>query len=273
MRRWMQRLLAAIWFFDGILQFRPLMLGPGFVQQVVLPLAAGEPVWLRRLVLWDAHTLMGHVILADVSVGLVQIGLGVWLWRKRPSRWAFFASFAWSMSVWVMGEAFGQIFTGTSWLGNGAPGAALLYAILSLGLLPSWRRSRRLSYFRLAAASLWAFEGVLWLLPVAHVGMGHVIGIAHVGRFAGLAVSVMIVALLLSQRGMAWGSLLGTGMSLLVWIFGEHLGQFWQPYATDINSGLLLAMISVVPLLNQRPSRVRREERAQGDAGEPQRVG
>lgn len=254
-RRWMQSILGIAWLFDGILQFRPRMLGSGFVTHAVLTLANGEPLWLHRFVLWNAQLLLWHPVIADATVGTIQIGLGVWLIRGHYARWALSSSIVWALVVWVVGEAFGGLFTGACWLSDGAPGAALLYGLLSLGLWPTWRRNQRLIYFQTLAASLWAFESLLWLLPSARLGLGHTMGVEHIGSLTGLTLCALIAALLISPRGATIGSLSATGMALLIWTFKEKLGEFWQPYATDINSGLLLALISVGAFIFQRRAR------------------
>ncbi len=272
-RQWMQSILGIVWLFDGLLQFRPRMLGSGFVVHAMLTLSNGEPLWLHRLVIWNAHLLLWHPALADVSVGVIQIGLGIWLITGRYARWALSSSILWAIIVWVIGEAFGGLFTGASWLGNGAPGAALLYALLSLGLWPTWHRKQRLIYFQTVAAALWAFESLLWLLPSARLGLGQAIGVEHIGSLTGLALCALIAVLLISPRGVSIGALSATGMALIIWTFNEKLGQFWQPYATDINSGFLLALISVGALVFQRraqPPQVHQDERPRDN---PKQVG
>ncbi len=235
----MQRLLGIIWLFDGLLQFRPLMLSRGFIAHDVLPLAQGEPPWLHAFMQWDAHLLLWNPVLSDLAVGVIQVAIGVLLLMRRSSRWGLVASSLWAVAVWAAGEAFGQIFTGMSWLGNGAPGAALLYALLSWGLWPSWTPARRVRFFQIAAASLWVFEAVMWLEPSAQVGMH------GLGHGLGMVVCLGIAALTLSSRGAGLGGVLGATAALLSWTLGERFGLFWQPYATDLNSGLLLALLSI----------------------------
>lgn len=234
-----QRVLGVIWMFDGLLQFRPLMLSRGFIAHDVLPLAQGEPGWMHAFIQWDAHLLLWHPVWSDVSVGVIQLIIGLLLLTRRFSGVGLVASFAWALAVWAAGEGFGQILTGMSWLGNGAPGAALLYALLSWGLHPSWNRERRVRYFRIVSACLWIFEGIVSLGPASH-------GLVHA---FGLSICLGIAGLTLFMRGFNWGAVVGVAVASISWVAGQHWGQIWEPYATDPNTGLLLALLSACVLV------------------------
>lgn len=240
-----QRVLGAIWIFDGLLQFRPVMMTRGFIAHDVLPLAQGEPGWLHAFIQWDAHLLLLHPVWSDVGVGAIQLVIGLLLLTRRFSGVGLLTSFVWALAVWVAGEGFGQIFTGMSWLGNGAPGAALLYALLSWGLHPSWSRERRVRYFRIVSACLWIFEGIVSLGPASH-------GLVHA---FGLTICLAIAGLTLFIRGFNWGSVFGMAVAGVSWAVGQHWGQFWEPYATDPNTGLLLALLSACVLVFAASSR------------------
>lgn len=234
-RLWLQRILGVIWLVDGVLQFKPAMLGVGFVRNDVLPLSRQQPAWLHHLIMFEAHLMLLHPILADAGVGMIQIAIGTALLTNRWIRLALAASAIWALSVWVFGEGLGQLLTNTTWLGNGAPGAALLYLLLSVGLWPQWAEYRRIGFFAAAAASVWMAEAVLWLGPAAAGSLG----LAGAVFSSAIALGFLIPAL------RCWAATLGAAAALVAWALGQQFGQFWTPYGTDFNTGILLALLCV----------------------------
>ncbi len=136
-----------LWVLDGVLQAQPRM-AAGLPSQVIEPTAASSPHWVQHLVNWAGTTWSYHPIQAGAAAVWIQVGIGLWLLaapRGLSARLAGAAGVAWGLVVWVFGESFGGIFApGLTWL-SGAPGAALIYAVVGgLLMLParSWRSPR-----------------------------------------------------------------------------------------------------------------------------------
>jgi cytochrome oxidase Cu insertion factor (SCO1/SenC/PrrC family) len=135
-----------LWVIDGLLQAQPAMVG--LATQVIKPESAGSPAWVRSIVDWGTASWTFHPVQAAAAAVWIQLGIGVWMLAVRRGRWsqaAALAGVAWSLVVWVFGEAFGNVFVpGLSFL-TGAPGAALLYVVAgALVALPAraWASAR-----------------------------------------------------------------------------------------------------------------------------------
>ncbi len=170
-RRLLRIAFGLLWVFDGILQGQVAM-PLGLPSQVVQPAVAGSPSWVHRLVMGAAGVWSHHPVTAAAAAVWIQVGIGLFLLvapRGSWSRLAGAASLAWGLCVWVLGEAFGQLFApGASWM-FGAPGAALLYCLAgALIVLPERlfagpalgrRLLRALGAFFLGMAVLQAWPG------------------------------------------------------------------------------------------------------------------
>lgn len=170
-RRFLRIGFGGLWIFDAILQAQPKMAG-GLPSQVIAPVAAASPSWVRAVVGFGSTVWSYHPVPAATSAVWIQAGLGVWLLAARtgwPSRLAGLGSVAWGLIVWVFGESFGGIFAPQpTWL-TGAPGAVALYVLAgALIALPSraWsgpRLGRRLlagiGLFWIGMAALQAWPG------------------------------------------------------------------------------------------------------------------
>ncbi len=185
--RVIQIALGMLWILDAALQFQPAMWHRSFVTQMILPMAHGQPAPVGWLI-----TNVGHFLLPDAGVwnflfASLQLGIGIGLLNRRTVRPALFVSFAWCLSVWVVGEGLGLLLTGTASALTGAPGAVILYAAVGLLVLP--RRSEAgapgeepaVGVASSAAGTgplgsvgalgvwgaVWICSAVLWLLPAS----------------------------------------------------------------------------------------------------------
>ena len=66
----------------------------------------------------------------------VAIGVGLIWGRGRTVDWARGISVLWALGVWTIGEGVGGMFMGGTSLLTGAPGAALLYAVIAVVIWP-----------------------------------------------------------------------------------------------------------------------------------------
>jgi hypothetical protein len=108
-------------------------------------------------------------VIIDAAFGLIQLALGAGILYARTARRALAVSVAWALMVWYLGEGLGGLLGGSSSLLTGAPGAALLYAVLALAAWP--RRDGTAAadgpplWTAAAWAALWLGGAVLQLLP------------------------------------------------------------------------------------------------------------
>lgn len=286
-RRGVQVALGILWILDGLLQFQPALLTGRFAREVVAPAAAGQPAWVAWPVLHAAHQLGAHAFLAGAACAIVQLLLGAGLLVRRTVRPALVASIVWAGVVWVAGEGLGGIAGGTASFVTGAPGAALLYALLGLAALPPrrtpWvgRPSRETpddgavaSWFPVAWAVLWIGLGAAFLFPTGRSGTGvadqlrDVAGTvpawlgavdraaAAVAGAAGPLVVILVgvAPVLIGLGGLAggrarrWAAWAGIGLATVTWLTGEALGQLGSGTATDPNSAPLLVLAALTLL-------------------------
>jgi len=270
--------LGLLWLLDGLLQFQPAMLTPKFAVEVIAPAAAGQPGFISGPVGEVARIISYQPVIMDVSSGLIQLALGAGILYARTARRALAASVAWALLVWYLGEGLGGLFGGSSSLLTGAPGAALLYAVLALAAWP--RRDGTAAaekpprWAPAAWAALWLGGAVLqlmtgrdtnaatgmslarnasgapsWFAPIdAHLaflvpgsGVSIVVDLVVLQVFAGLG------ALGAPRMRMA-AVLVGCGLSLAYWVAGQGLGQPWSGLATDPGTAPLVVLLGLAVL-------------------------
>jgi hypothetical protein len=182
--RFLQTVLGTLWVLDGLLQLQPKLLGPSFARDVIVPSAMGQPSFVAQAITHVAHVISIQPGLVDVLFAGVQILIGVGLMIRGTVRPALVISIGWALGVWVLGEGMGGLLTGSALPLTGAPGAALLYAMVAVLVWPtSTSRSDRAAISsgpagsaaaegplgpwagRIAWAVCWSGMGVLWLLP------------------------------------------------------------------------------------------------------------
>ena len=179
--------LGIIWLLDGLLQLQPKMFGPDFANQVILPTAQGQPDLVSSTITHMAHLIALQPALTNAVFAALQILIGVGLLVRETVRPALVLSFVWALGVWVLGEGFGMLLTGMASPLTGAPGGALLYAVIGLLVWP--RRAPTVPAPAPALAGpatsegplgarggkavwaiVWGAMGILWLLPANRSG-------------------------------------------------------------------------------------------------------
>ena len=279
--RGLQLTLSGLWILDGALQLQPAMFTPRFADQVVAPAAAGQPGWVAWPVLHSAQLIAHHALVADLVFALVQLALGFGLLFLRTVRPALIASVAWALGVWVIGEGLGGTIGGTASILTGAPGAALLYALVALTAWPGPSRQVQTAtlpsipaWFARAWATLWVALGLSALLPanrsagrvadqldsvagsaptwLARIDQVVAEAIRHTGWF-GIALLVLAPAAV-GLAGLATGRMrrvaawTAIGLAVVAWVVGESFGQLASGIATDPNTGPLLVVAALALL-------------------------
>ena len=179
--RIVQVVLGCIWIVDAALQFQPRMFGAGLVDNMMLPMAHGQPAPVS----WSITT-MAHFVRPDAGVwnfffGFIQLLIGVGLLYRRTVKPAIIAMACWALAVWWFGEGFGQLMTGAASPLTGAPGAVLVYPVIGVlvwprdsdagevdpGIASSAAASGPLGPVAplLVWSGFWTLSAVLWLFP------------------------------------------------------------------------------------------------------------
>ena len=134
-RRRLQLALGALWLLDAILQYQPVMFTRAF-SQMLAAAAEGNPAFVSRPILWDAHLVGQHPVALNTTFATIQLLLGLGIAWRPTVRLALGASIVWALGVWWFGEGLGGVLTGTASPLSGAPGPVILYALLAVLLWP-----------------------------------------------------------------------------------------------------------------------------------------
>jgi hypothetical protein len=134
-RRRLQLALGAFWLLDAILQYQPVMFTRAF-SQMLAAAAEGNPAFVSRPILWDAHLVGQHAVPLNTAFATIQLLLGLGIAWRPTVRLALGASIVWALGVWWFGEGLGGVLTGTASPLSGAPGPVILYALLAVLLWP-----------------------------------------------------------------------------------------------------------------------------------------
>ena len=231
--------LGVLWLLDGGLQLQPFMLGTGFARQILDPAGDGQPQFVAAPVHWAADVIAAHPVAWDVPFALVQLALGAGLLVPHTARLALVASIPWALGVWYFGEGLGGIASGHASLTTGAPGSALLYAVLAVAALLPGKEAAR--WLQAAWAALWLGGAALLLLPNQHT--------AVVPAAAETAIGLGI----LSSSTRRAAAAAGLAAAVWMWVAKQDAGALGSGQATDPNTGLLIALIAVTLALARKP--------------------
>lgn len=278
-RRHLQISLATLWLLDGALQCQPIMFTRDFARRVLTPAPHGQPAILAELVRALDALISTYPALANVGFASVQIALGLGLLTRRFARVALGASIAWALLVWVVGEGEGGVATGSTLL-SGAPGAALLYAVIAVLAWPTRECARDEGPSWLAAPAwcgLWltgaglqlvagnnsatALESMLrgassnaphWIVDIDRHLSNLPIPRWTTAGLIGIDVLVAIWGWLPGwpRYVSAVGGLL---LALTGWFLFQGLGDLTSGRATDPNAGPLIALLALAVMSAEHP--------------------
>jgi hypothetical protein len=301
--RALQLALAGLWLLDGILQCQPFMFTSGFLRQIIEPAAQGQPWLIRTSILGPAHFVSHHEAAFNAVFATVQLLLGYGILVRRTTKIGLVASISWALGVWWFGEGGGVLATGHAMLLTGAPGAALLYAVLAVLAWPEPEDTRegvarralnRGLTARVAWALLWLGGAALSLLPVNLTSDG--IHDAFAAGSNGEPPPISTINSLLAQASGGHGLTIGVGLAVLqalagvgvflrwwprlfivlgavlavvFWLTAEALGGIPTGQATDPNTGpvLLVLALAVSASFSGRPVEVSRSRLVVSNVG------
>jgi hypothetical protein len=273
--------LGLLWLLDGLLQAQPALFGDGMVRGILEPAAVGQPGWLGGLVLMAAHVWAHAPVAANTVAAVLQValGLGILFAPGRRYRAILGASVAWAIIVWLVGEGLGGLLVPGAALASGAPGSALLYAVVG-GLLLAHATGALVDVGRAAGIAVGAYFALgvlLQILPGAPgpAALADVVrASAQVAQPRDLATSIAAVVRLAAWHGTPallavvsaalaalWWTrapsrylVAATAIVLLVlWWFGMDFGVFGG-IGTDPNTPPLVALLMAAAARRQGTS-------------------
>ena len=237
-RRRLQIALGVLWLLDGVLQAQPFMFTRDFATQVIAPSCQGQPGFVAAPVHWVSTTIAAHPVAWNVPFALIQLLLGIGLLVPRTARAALAASIAWALGVWYLGEGLGGLASGDAALSTGAPGSALLLAVLAAAAWPDRDAARD-------SPAVWVRTAVFEALPhhgnAALAVAEYVVGVGALARPTGIPATA-----------------LGLALALAFWVVSPDLGSLASGQATDPNTSSVLALMAIALLGDRRIRPVQR---------------
>ncbi|MHB1524860.1 MAG: hypothetical protein ACYCZN_01035 [Candidatus Dormibacteria bacterium] len=269
--------LACLWILDAGLQLQPDMFTRAFAGNVVYNAALMyQPAGLEQLLYRAASVEASHLLALSLLIAAVQLALGVGLLLPRLCRPALLASVGWASLVWIFGQGFGFMATGTAMIEFGAPGSALMYIALSALAWPQTEGVARGSgpaRARLAReiwSSFWALGAILHI-PI-RFSAGTVLAYNfqtaaqlqprplqaldyHLARLAfthSLAISLGLVLIELVLAAAIWlprgrrpALLTGLLLTAAFWVLGQAMGGMLTGVSTDPATGPLVVLLAL----------------------------
>jgi hypothetical protein len=274
-RRRLQIALGSLWLLDGVLQAQPFMFTRGFATQVIAPAGQGQPAFVAEPIHWASSLIAAHPVAWNAPFATIQLLIGVALLVPGTARLGLAASIAWGLGLWYLGEGLSGLASGHATMITGAPGSALLYAVLGAAAWPRRDGSREppAAWLPYAWAAVWVGGALFQALPgqnsgeaVASALTGGVGGTpAWIGGLDGSAGAwathhgpLLVTVLAEAQALIGIGALarstraiavtLGLVLTLAFWVLGQDLGGLSTGQSTDPNSGPALALMAIALL-------------------------
>ena len=278
-RRRLEMALGVLWLADGVLQWQPYMFSSAFFGNMLGMANMGLPGPVSAVLYRTTGMLTAHPVIWNAAFASLQLAISAGLLWGRTASLARPVSIAWALAVWVVGEGFGGLFMpGVSAL-NGAPGAALLYALIALILWPR----RPGDGPAVADAGLLGGRGARWCWTILWSGLAllelgganHAAGVpaaevANIGEgepgwLAGLnsqaghllaghgALFALLAAVIEVAVGWcvlrpAWrrtALAAGIAVAVLCGVFGQDLGGLLTGQATDPGTAPLFVLLAL----------------------------
>jgi hypothetical protein len=279
-RRTLQIGFGLIWLLDAALQYQPYMFGHGLADDIIAPTGPGSPAWVNGPVGWTARLIDHQTVAFNIAFATIQLAIAVGLLFHRTVKPALVVSFVWALSLWWLGEGLGGVLAGPVPPAAGLPGAAVIYAVLSVALwparvdLPGRSVAERSPLRRIGTGVIWlalwvsfVFEALrpadrsptalqslvagnedgepAWLKAILRWGAS---GLAGHGTEVSIATAVafaLVAGFGLSPIGRRPALILAIVLAGLIWVFGEAFGEIPTGQATDPNTGPLLALLAL----------------------------
>jgi hypothetical protein len=280
-RRGLQITLGVLWLLDAGLQFQPYMFTTQFATGIVSPAGEGQASFVATPIDHVVNIVSAHPVPYNTVFASAQLAIGMGLLLRRTVVPALLASIVWSLTVWYLGEGLGGLTGHNPALLTGAPGAALLYAVLAAAAWPKGPE-RPASWLVFAWAGYWVGGAILqvWHGPrigpdlaatvseLANGAPGWLSRIdfslartlqhlhpAVVACFIGVQVLIGFAAFA-PRRARQVAVLAGCLLSCGFWVIGPGFSQLISGHGTDPNTPPLVVIIGVAIFAHHRRSRV-----------------
>lgn len=136
-RRRVQIALGVLWLLDAALQYQPYMFTRAFAVKIIEPAGMGSPSFVAAPVTSAGQLILHNEVAFNAMFATIQLALGLGLLWRPAVRAALAGTIVWALSIWWLGEGLGGIFTSTASPVTGAPGAAILYALIAVLAWPA----------------------------------------------------------------------------------------------------------------------------------------
>jgi hypothetical protein len=276
-RRGIQIVLGCLWLLDACLQFQPKMFTSNFANSVIAPSAIGQPLLVSGPSHLFVRILLLHPAIFNSIFAAIQVLLAILILNKKTVKAGLIASMFWAAGVWYVGEGLGGILGVHTIILMGAPGAALIYGLLAVAVLPTStgpEPQRPAYWLPLAWGVLWVGGAIYQLLPgqntssaLASMISSNASGAPHwlasldihlsnsIATTSNWVILVLVIlqliigiAIFFHGRIKSSAVLLGVILSLLFWVFGQSLGQYYSGLATDPNSAPMFCLLGLTIL-------------------------
>lgn len=275
-KRRIQIVLGLLWLIDGLLQLQPKMFTSQFANHVLAPAASGQPGFVNGPINFIVRLILHQPALFDIIFSLIQLSIGILILWKKSVRYGLIASIIWGLAVWYLAEGLGGLTGGQALLLTGAPGAALLYSIISLAVFPSKQIIKEHGSEQPAnwLAYIWMLiwlGGILLLLwskmttkslasMISGMASGAPNWLAALDyqvsnwlnfRNNGLLILVVLVYFIIGLMVLLprWWRLtavcIGIIIALIYWVIGQSAAGYYTGLATDVNTAPLIILLGI----------------------------
>ncbi len=277
--------LGALWLVDGLLQAQPAMFTKSFVSQVVEPAVQSAPTFIQPLLQQGADAWNQAPVLFNTLAVAIQLVIGLFLilgWNRPWGKWGLWLSLGWGTLVWIGGEGFGGLFSGSASILTGAPGSVLVYVFAALLLLLPEQRWQQAAFFEALVRGLglfWLAMALYQLLPqqgfwtakglqaIFHASAsslqpaflaGPIVAIEHavvqqpvIWNAALVAAMALISLYFLLDMRQRWGLWVVTLVLLFSWWMGQDFGTLFSGLSTDPNTAVPLWLLTITVLIGR----------------------
>jgi hypothetical protein len=116
-----------------------------FANKVIALAAQNQPHFLYDLMHFFMHIFLLNPPVFNSFIAITQLMIGALILYKPTRRIGLIFSIVWALFIWIIGEGLGAILTGYCSLLMGGPGAAILYVLISLAVLPKQDKTGKLT--------------------------------------------------------------------------------------------------------------------------------
>ncbi|HEY5050774.1 MAG TPA: hypothetical protein VII50_07715 [Acidothermaceae bacterium] len=273
-RRGLQITLGVLWLIDAGLQLQPYMFSTRFATEVLAPAGRSQASFVSAPVDHVSHIVGQHPVAFNVAFASLQLAIGVGLLLRRAVVPSLIASIVWSLTVWYLGEGLGGLTGPNAALLLGAPGAALLYAVLAAAAWPDDSDDpdqQPKAWLAFAWAGYWIGGAILQIWHGPRIGPDLAATVAEgangapgwLSRFdfsvarnlthvspavvEGFIVLQVLIGLAVfgPARSRQVAAVVGSAICCGFWILGPGFSQFVSGHATDPNTAPLIVVLAV----------------------------